>query len=367
MSFGKALYFPYINFQDNNWVKYTLLYWDGIKRIVPLSYDPRDDDEVKSLIDAGLVENIDPRSGTTPYAVGAAKEFIPTMNKLLDNRLNPARGSAISRAISSKDPESMVHVEKMDDQVIRLLMESNLATRVGDWFSMDTGLAGYYMLCLAAHISEKQQAPLLSDSFQMETAGSFFQYGRITEDTVQPVQEDIGFHLARLVIPVPRPANLSAVSMKELIEFHRKHEPERMRFRQAIEKTTEDAGKVDDPAAMKDFLEEKKKVIEDAAKDQKQSLSELHVDTLYSLCSLTAPAGVGVVAGAISANPVVAVAASVGGIALSLVNWLFGARRRHREAVKDSEWHYLLTVQKEFNVSEIANRAQTAFREFVYD
>ena len=52
MSFGKALYFPYIHFQNEDWLKYTLLYWDGVKRIVPRSYYPEDSEAVKILVDA---------------------------------------------------------------------------------------------------------------------------------------------------------------------------------------------------------------------------------------------------------------------------------------------------------------------------
>lgn len=66
MSFGKALYFPYIHFQDKNWLKYALLYWDCVKRIVPRSYAPKDDDDIRILMDKGMVENVDPQSGVTP-------------------------------------------------------------------------------------------------------------------------------------------------------------------------------------------------------------------------------------------------------------------------------------------------------------
>ena len=37
-----ALYYPFIHFKDDNWLKLSALYWDRIGRIVPYSYEPED-------------------------------------------------------------------------------------------------------------------------------------------------------------------------------------------------------------------------------------------------------------------------------------------------------------------------------------
>ena len=55
---SEVLYFPSIEFYDNSWLKGALCHWDKIYRIVPPSYAPRDSDEVKEAVDAGLVESI---------------------------------------------------------------------------------------------------------------------------------------------------------------------------------------------------------------------------------------------------------------------------------------------------------------------
>jgi len=39
-------------------VKSSLLLWDHVYRIVPDDYTPMDSDEIKALIDAGLVRNV---------------------------------------------------------------------------------------------------------------------------------------------------------------------------------------------------------------------------------------------------------------------------------------------------------------------
>lgn len=52
------LYYPHIEFQNEAWVKSSLLLWNHVYRIVPEGYRPKDSDEIKALVDADLVRNI---------------------------------------------------------------------------------------------------------------------------------------------------------------------------------------------------------------------------------------------------------------------------------------------------------------------
>ena len=49
-----ALYYPYIHFRDDDWLKASLLFWDLMGRIVPKSFRPelRDSDFVREVRDA---------------------------------------------------------------------------------------------------------------------------------------------------------------------------------------------------------------------------------------------------------------------------------------------------------------------------
>jgi hypothetical protein len=38
----RCLYYPFIHFRDEAWLKLSALYWDDVTRIVPKSYAPRD-------------------------------------------------------------------------------------------------------------------------------------------------------------------------------------------------------------------------------------------------------------------------------------------------------------------------------------
>lgn len=366
MSFGKALYFPYIHFRDEEWLKHALLYWDCIKRIVPRSYQAHDSNDVRMLADAGAIQSVDPLSGKTPYAVGAANEFIPVMNSLMEKRGNLHRGAQVTNRVKRNAPEVLVHVQKMDERVIRLLVTSELADRCGDWFAMDGALAGYYMLCLAAHIGEKQRTPLLSDSYEMETGGTFFQYSRSLVDLNEQRDVDTGFHLAKMVMPIPHPRQLNTVSIRKLLKFRDKYESERMQFRRSIEEIAKSAASLDDPDAVKDFFEEKKKTIENEITGQEKRLDDLGVDTAFSLTCISVPT-VFVAATKLFTNPVSVAIMAGAGLAYSVVNLYSKRRVKKRKAIRNCDWHYLLTLRRKFSVRKVAKDSKMWMDQFVYD
>ncbi len=40
--YGYSLYYPYIHFHDEKWLKLAALYYDGLGRIVPQGFEPND-------------------------------------------------------------------------------------------------------------------------------------------------------------------------------------------------------------------------------------------------------------------------------------------------------------------------------------
>src|SRR2546427_7238725 len=54
----QALYYPFIHFKTDAWVKMAALYWDKLGRIVPDEYETHDSDTVKDL--GSFVVNLPP-------------------------------------------------------------------------------------------------------------------------------------------------------------------------------------------------------------------------------------------------------------------------------------------------------------------
>ena len=48
-----ALYYPRIRIQEPNWLKMTLLCFGQVRRMIPLTYTPEDNDEVKECCETG--------------------------------------------------------------------------------------------------------------------------------------------------------------------------------------------------------------------------------------------------------------------------------------------------------------------------
>jgi hypothetical protein len=69
-----GLYYPFIQFRDDSWLKLAALYWDRIGRIVPPGYELQDSDTVLRLQgELGFVANLAPS-----YAAmdGVSREFL---------------------------------------------------------------------------------------------------------------------------------------------------------------------------------------------------------------------------------------------------------------------------------------------------
>jgi hypothetical protein len=60
MSVHIGLYYPFIHFRDESWLKLTSLYWDRMGRIVPEGYGLRDNDTVRQFKDSGYIRNFHP-------------------------------------------------------------------------------------------------------------------------------------------------------------------------------------------------------------------------------------------------------------------------------------------------------------------
>lgn len=93
-----GLYYPYIHFRDENWVRFAALYWDELHRIVPADDTPEDSLLIQELRQTGgihhggFIKPIDPaeqRNGrkSASQVVGTAlTEFIKSNKHKLKQR-----------------------------------------------------------------------------------------------------------------------------------------------------------------------------------------------------------------------------------------------------------------------------------------
>ncbi|UBF26646.1 DUF6236 family protein [Kovacikia minuta CCNUW1] len=338
-SFGKALYYPYIQIHDENWLKLALLYFDGIRRIVPKYVDPDDSPIEREVVNRGLLEATSPED----YCEAAEEKFVEDFLPLLEQKTSEATLllKQVSQTFSKNRVSTrLLHLEKMTNSLRWKLEDLGLARKDGDWLRVDSNVAGSYMICLAAVMSSEIKAPPVTDTPEYQSLGEYLSFGQIPEGRFQEPHSI----LLKLSVNFPDPQSLENVPISRILRFSEHHRDERKQFRQVIESITKAANETSDPIALEDSLNEKRRDIESALRDHQRALDELNVKFVGSLLSVSAPTAIAATAG-LAVPPLAAVLTGVG-ISVSLVKWWAEVRGSRREAVKKSPWHYLLSVQQ---------------------
>ncbi|MGD8331858.1 MAG: hypothetical protein PVJ49_20665, partial [Acidobacteriota bacterium] len=174
-----GLYYPFIHFKSDAWLKLSALYWDRMARIVPPSYQTEDSDTVRAL--AGFVVDESPGK-VNPEFHQTFADFVREFEQPLlakyrvadrdkDNwspvpepRRPPPAGGA-----SGSDPRlAYVYCEKMYDPVQELLKASELALEDPEdpcWIGMHPRMTDVYMMALVEQLAgELQLRPVTDES-----------------------------------------------------------------------------------------------------------------------------------------------------------------------------------------------------------
>jgi hypothetical protein len=199
-----ALYFPYIDIPQEQWVWRILLYWDRLKSIVPSEYVHKPalhSRFMQELRDSGLVEPVMP--GRVARGVDLAAHFIPYVTARL-----------AAHPISSNGQRVRIHIEKLGDLGDQLV-DLRLATRDGDpWFMVDHWVAAAFMTFLAQFLGalpKVNAAPITPDPTL---------FALLSDNTrdIAEIAETRQVILQR-VMPLPK----GPVTLKQVLKFRRQY------------------------------------------------------------------------------------------------------------------------------------------------
>jgi hypothetical protein len=278
MSTYHGLYYPYIHFTSDGWLKTSALYWEGMNRIVPGGIRPDDSDSVKSLVDAGFVASRDPTGAAfeiaTPFSELLKRRHVALQRKfrLSESRLEIALRKLGLRSPRQRQSLSIISSAKFDAQLLGDLKALDLVSVITredgyDWIGMHPTLARVYMTALAETLAPQIGARPVAESAFDHVAISGVTLERLTDallsekrskpekpDRSQEVEETIATIAFRSVVP----AKPELIPTSQVIEFRKAYAEERALFQLEITKIIKDCehlGQITDEAKLQQHLE----------------------------------------------------------------------------------------------------------------
>ncbi len=381
----RCLYYPFIHFRDQAWLKLSALYWDDVTRIVPRSYAPRDDREVRALEEAEVVKRVDPGAYEAPvarlfellllrYQSGLVRRYDiskrDTWPVNLDRLVVKASGAS-SRTLA------FIHRSKLPPELVRRLLELGLGLLSQDerWLGMHPAIVSAYMIALASEISRRRGLAPISDNVKHlsgVTSCSVDDLARalvgdvdlvkrrrpLAEASVELTSERVAFVTLRVVLP----QGLDGVSAKRIIELRKQHAGARHAFHGYVDdlRGKLSSQNIADSDALDEHVRlEYEKRVRPELKALQQGLRSVGIGSALGTVGVAIALPVGSLLGA---TPMAALAASATA-GLGLAALAQRQREKTRSLLAPSPASFLFTAQQ-LRPRTLAERLSSSLRRF---
>ena len=258
---NSALYFPYIDVPQTQWLFRVLLYWDTIKSIVPIDYvnaPEQHSAEMRELLAAGLVEPVMP----SEY-ISDIDRFGDGFLSFVEHRQRGLRRLKAGKPGKHEEGAMLLHVEKLG-RVGDALVDRSLAERAGyPWFRVQRWVAVSFMAYLAAVLG--QQHGVEADPVTFDRS-SLFVLGGSPSKLVHARRSRARTLMLRSLLPRPK-ANLD---LHSIVRFKERHTDALRRFRSAVELECIALAQIDDAASR----HERALLVSDVLRNEIEDLSE---------------------------------------------------------------------------------------------
>ncbi len=386
-----GLYYPFIHFRDEGWLKLTALYWDGMRRIVPVGASVNDSDEVRRLVDAGFIRNKIPLDAAFQIA-GPFRELINTHGDAMRVQFGVAQrdmwpDDIHTRLYAPGRDTKLAYVfdEKMDPGLRSDLFGHGLVASRSDnprWIGMHPRLAKFYMLSLAEAMAPTLGAHPLTDATFDHVAVSGLTMDRLAAALLdrpefavpapanaggeREVEEAMASLAFRTVVPVD-PGRIPA---EKIIEFRQKYAEERGLFQAELARLTGGLAylkDVNDPHEVEQHLKsEYDKTLAPRLEALRKGLHSANIDTAESAMavSFALPAAVAAILTAVGLT----LAPPVGGLAgLAFAAWTIQRKRKKSRdgLLKPSPEAYLYRASKLSTPKTVTKEIYASSRAFL--
>lgn len=259
VAFSSALYYPYIDIQDERWLRSAALFWDSIRTIVPISHrDPYSSDFARALSDEGVLE---------PVRVSSDMDEVEELtDKVLDFLTDPASAGVMFDI--DKHPTRRIHPDKMSHELRKLaqihpeklpyMIRSELERGLNDdgWLHVGPGFANFYMTLLASQLAQRLGLGLVTESSAADQLAIAVRKGRPLGTSGK---RRIGSHFdasgPRHSLPTDVAPSLlidlmvqgvslpECLSVKDILKFKKDHQEELAVFRREVARLATDLPK----------------------------------------------------------------------------------------------------------------------------
>ena len=254
------LYYPHIEFQNEAWVKSSLLLWDHVYRIVPDGYSPNDSDEIKALVDEDLVRDIKLNDKDREDTFD---EFLKLCDKIEDRM--PA-------GLIPSD-EDRIHPGKIDKRLYPFLdLIGEHFIDEDNWLHLSKELARGYMFKLSQVVARIRNLNRGTDDLDAWSINPYFCENANFGDFLQDPTAKGFFCSVTLEDVVPQ--NIGEVSAHELITFVNKRKDERKLLREKFDGFTSHLAKVSNIQHAGQINEDFVKELLDSKEQYKKSMDK---------------------------------------------------------------------------------------------
>jgi hypothetical protein len=398
-----GLYYPYIHFRDEDWLKVAALYWPRIARVVPRDYPVRDSDVVRSLQDElDFVVRVDPSSATqtaantfrnvmnylgfwrdTPdhYETEFARTHVPEPPEVAPPRWFVPRGwpekplprmGFLDRDPWAEEAETVdakrghqlagVNVAEIDPNLREELVSHGLAvlTADGEWLAMHRDVAWTYKCVLSSEIARRNDLTPTTDQLQAHAAGALtgeeFPDSQMLKgsgswgnaDDERRMESYIGRTVGLMSLSLVVPEHLAAVPIHKIIQVRQRFGHEFDRWRLHIDSVATDLAQqletVESAEVVDAYLREAvRQLAAQPLNSLQRAIGSVGLDAGQEAINtrFAAPATLAAL-GIAAAQPQVAAAA---GVAVGFIGLIQRTRRR-AQATREVPNAYLLDVHE---------------------
>lgn len=230
-----ALYFPYI-LPPDEWIKHSLLMFDGISSIVPPDLPPPAMGDLAWLEGEGLWSPTTVRTGLSQRYIGEVEDTLLHFADQPDYRFSRS-------GMPPPGDLTRIYMGKLTHQIEDAIKELGLGHlgRIGGHVAVHRDVASAILAITAKHVASQHRA---IDSRLVPCTD--------TPSSVERAYTPIGSRVSRYesvdliltgLAPVPGPL----VSFDDVVHFRRRHADEVFAFRSEIDKLVQEVQKSEDP------------------------------------------------------------------------------------------------------------------------